>query len=398
MNTDKVKTSNFKRQNEKSKHRGYTTLNQKVFLSLLFICSLFAKSLQGEGIDQLVDRQIFVEFKDGASRKGVALDVNADQFLFDPNRESPLFDPEPRWISLVDVVRISFPDGTLVYGMPENFLKDQERKTYPNYVPAVAVVSGVAIGAVLGGLIGLVAPKDYSSQMYENAMNGALIGMTLMPFVNYEIITKKMGKAGEKNKWTMCLSVNNTTSNHSETIPETGYAIGINRSYFVKDHFDLVAGISYNLRSFDLRDQKVYFPWSGFNPEIRRQNITFTVGYVDVQLVPQVNYRKADLFLGAGIGVAASARVYEKTRRTTLSIEDLDDWTWPPPEYDFYHVSDEPESSMPYFALVATTEIEWKKIIIRFSFKKAFKESRQMSPLADETQLKSIEFSLGYLF
>lgn len=369
----------------------------KVLQFLIAFCVFSVSTLQSQGIDQILNKQILVEFKNSRLQEGVALKIKTDSFLFDPIRESPIYDPEPRWLSLADVKRIFFPDGTMVYGTPEKSLK-AEKKAYPTYAPVVAVICGMVFGPILGATIGASAPKDYSEQVFENMLNGALIGMTLMPFVSYEIVTTKMGVTNAKNSWIIYSGANAASSNHSGTIPGIGYAIGLNRSYYLQDHLNLVAGVSYNMRTFDLHDQRVYFPWSGLNPEIRRQNMTFAVGYVDVQLAPQVNYRKADLFFGGGIGVAASARVYEKTRRTTLSIEHLDDWTWPPPEYDFYHVSDEPESSMPYFALVATTELEWKKIIVRFSFKKAFKESRQMSPLKDETQLKTIELSFGYLF
>jgi hypothetical protein len=370
-------------------------LKKLLLFFMLSSCFLGLSSRSSMAREKFVNEHVIVILKTSNLERGIVLDSTAVGIYFDPDKISLFYNPEPRWIAFEDIERITSLDGALLYGQP------LIKKQLPSYAPTLAFLGGIPLGMVMGGLVGTLAPKDFSSQIFENAVNGALIGMSVMPFLLYEITRARMEPPADKNRLAFHTGPNVTSANYDATRAGTGYMIGFNRYYYADEHTDIVAGLSYNMRTFELHDQIVYLPFMGGDVSMSRQNITFAVGYVDVHVMPQFNFKDEHVRLSAGIGLSLSARVFEKTRRKTLErtyYHSGIDEPWQRPSYDFLHIDMEPEMSTPYFGWIAAVEVDVRRIAIRMTFKKAFGDSRQMSPLDDFTQLRTLSLSLGYLF
>ena len=245
---------------------------------------------------------------------------------------------------------------------------------------------------MLGITIARFLPGDTSHDLLLNKIRGAIIGASIFPFINYELMIKRAGIPNELNRWSFDCGGNITQTNHDRQNTKIGYLFGISRHYHFGDKLNFVGGVYYNLRQFLLMNQKVYYGTSSFE-EIRNYNITFNVGYLDVLLMPNYNITISNFHFGLGIGPSISVQVYDNTNYKIFKVEEVNGNI---NDIDFAYETDEPSYTLPYFSCFLNFNIKAKRLFAQFKIKKAFGKSHQIFPLNDETKLSTFEFTFGY--
>ncbi len=264
----------------------------------------------------------------------------------------------------------------------------------PPYLTAVSMVSGVAFGALMGWAIGMVLPKESSSEMWANGLGGGVLGMSLFPFVNYEYTSRRHGWQHPDNSWTLRLGTAATGTNHGGTRRRTLPTVMLSRHYVVTDHFDLTGILATTRRSFTLEEQTIYLSGPYFyqkNPGL--YDIHYDVMYLDVALLGRMHLNPSGFTLICGLGPMVSVSVDDNT--------DLERIRTPAEKnapFDFIYITEDPSRPTPYIGLCGSVGLEYQQIVAQLVYQTAIRPTGRIYPLDDETRMTTLILSLGYRF
>lgn len=261
--------------------------------------------------------------------------------------------------------------------------------------------SSIFIGVILGGFSGaVIGVLMGNSQTYNgehvNIMRGTLIGASIGPFLIYEDWARRKGVRFPMNTWYSVSGGNMTFSNYEDANLRLGYSGGMGHNYRLSDKVYLQAEASYNHRRFLLPSQRIFYGYFG-RSELWHGDVNFSVAYIDIAFLTKVRVATFDKArLHVSLGPALSVQVLEKTDYNIRQREDIENFS--SARYVFAYIADEPGPTDPFISLKAAIELESGKLLLKASLNSALYNSDQIFPLINETQLRTLAFSVGYRF
>lgn len=128
----------------------------------------------------------------------------------------------------------------------------------------------------------------------KDRMNSFQIGLNLTPDLNFRTLS--------------------IISNSEGTVPKAGVTLGVNTSYYFKEHFSLEAGINYAFRNYQrddlFQDSEQYDPRF---PDISRHHLNFQ--YIEVPVLANffTNHKKLRFITSLGVSSNIFLNLEEKT-------------------------------------------------------------------------------------
>jgi hypothetical protein len=263
---------------------------------------------------------------------------------------------------------------------------DSNEKKLPLVDKIIFAPTGAVFGAFWGFAVGAVISRDF-----QNSIKGGLIGLSIGPFLTYEMFAAKRGIKNPLHKFYVKTGGNLTLTNYDDSQIMPDFSIGIGRLYHLRKGIGLRGEISYGLRRFHLPAQKISYAYY-FDQVVKTYDIDFSVGYINTSILlnfKMFNLKKLNFHIA--LGPSLSLAVRDDTKFHFIREEDN------PDDYDFSYVDREgPQSGYP--AMFYQLELQMDHWMCQLGFHHSVYDTDEIYPLDSHTRLRTFELSVGYKF
>ena len=256
--------------------------------------------------------------------------------------------------------------------------------------PVQSILVGVPVGCLLGIIVGTRVGPNSPDQLL-NGIRGAAMGMSIMPFIQYEMQRKAKGIDNSLNRWAIVFGGNMTFTDYDGTEIRKGFSAGLERYYFINENSDLMVDLTYTHHRFRIPDKIIIY--SSYTVE--NNDINFSAHYLDIALFVIHKFKTRKFSIHLGIGPFLSTQFLDKTTYRTNWEEPVNYYNKPAYKYDYSYNDDEVVGILPYFGWSVNLGFTFDKLIFQFNYKHSLRESNHIYGISPETKLNSIEFAVG---
>jgi hypothetical protein len=275
----------------------------------------------------------------------------------------------------------------------DNFSSEAENAENHHYLnPLQSILVGIPAGCLLGIIIGTqIYATSYDEML--NAVRAAVIGMSVMPFVHYEINRKVKGINNSLNRWSVAFGSNITYTDYDDASIQRGFTAALNRYYFLNKQFDMIYGLTYAHYKFMIPDKIIKYYYFDLY-KIADSDIHFSAHYLNMSILVNCKFNIIKFPIHFGIGPFISVQFLDKTSYSTHWEEYLYgiDTGY---DCDYSYSDDEVTGTLPVAGWALNLGFIMNPLIVQVNYRHSFDQSNHIFGLFPETALSALELTLG---
>jgi hypothetical protein len=280
-------------------------------------------------------------------------------------------------------------NNTVVFHIEEDSGR-AENRYYLN--PLQSILVGIPAGCLLGIIIGARIEASTYDRML-NTVRGAVIGLSLIPFVHYEINRKVKGINNSLNRWSVAFGSNITYTDYDDAWIQRGFTAALNRYYFLNKQFDMIYGFTYAHHKFMIPDKMIkYYSFDLY--KVADNDIHFSAHYLNMSILVNCKFNIIKFPIHLGIGPFISVQFLDKTSYSTHWEEYLYgiDTGY---DCDYSYSDDEVTGTLPVAGWALNLGFIMNPLIVQVNYRHSFDQSNHIFGLFPETALSTLELTLG---